>query len=418
MLDKPLTQIEEADLQALVSDQVQEGLALEFKSQLNLGTTSQKKEAAKDASALANTAGGRIFYGINEAALPDGTVVASGITPLTDGALPSSLADILHSTIHPRPRFNLHTVPIAARGYVLALETYESSGLDLHMVTGYGDNRFYRRGPTGVVPMTEPEIREAYIRIGERRASLEARVENLVRPELETRAQVDESVLVIPLYSRPDLMDPRQVGKLGQVLRDGPFKGVPEVRDELFDLRLRHEGYRLLLGGAPDDAGLYLAVLKNGVVHLSSNVAFEEKVVKDGTTGDSTKEWHYWSLRAARRILWTLMIAREVFLLSAYSGPVRLQYQVRPTEFWRIEPNVLKGMEDPIAPGTYSALIAEANLESTLGSWGSLVKDLLDPIFHAAGDFFCPHITNDGAFLRTSVEKHFDVYASYVRITP
>jgi hypothetical protein len=51
--------------------------------------------------------------------------------------------------------------------------------------------------------MIEPEIREAYVRIGELRASLDARVEALVRPELERRLAVDESIPVIPLYSRP-----------------------------------------------------------------------------------------------------------------------------------------------------------------------------------------------------------------------
>jgi hypothetical protein len=102
---------------------------------------------------------------------------------------------------------------------VLVLEAFPSSALDLHLVSGYGENRFYRRGPSGVVPMTEPEIREAYYRIAETRASLDARVRALSEPELKVREGVDESVLVIPLFSRPSLLDPRGLRTLGTRLR-------------------------------------------------------------------------------------------------------------------------------------------------------------------------------------------------------
>ena len=44
---------------------------------------------------------------------------------------------ISSSMIHPRARFNLRAVPVTG-GYVLVVETYPSSGVDLHMVTGYG----------------------------------------------------------------------------------------------------------------------------------------------------------------------------------------------------------------------------------------------------------------------------------------
>ena len=110
------------------------------------------------------------------------------------------------------------------------------------------------------------------------------------------------------------------------------------------------------------------------------------------------------------------MIAHEVFQWSTYSGPVRLYYQVRPTKPWRIEPGIFTGLKDPIQPGTFTAEIPEVNLESTLGCWGPLVKDLLDPVFHAAGDFVCPHFSSDGVLLRKSAEKHFDVYGQYIQV--
>ena len=61
VLTKPLREIEEIDLQGLAQGAIPEGLTLEFKRELNLDDSKQKKEAAKDVSALANTVGGRLF---------------------------------------------------------------------------------------------------------------------------------------------------------------------------------------------------------------------------------------------------------------------------------------------------------------------------------------------------------------------
>lgn len=402
MFGRLLAEINEADLQELVQDAVPEGLALEFKRELNLAKADQKREVAKDVSALANTAGGRLLYGIEETELPDGSVVAGQIVPLTDGTVAPRLADVIYSVIHPRPRFDLRAVPVTG-GHVLVVEIYSSSGIDLHMVTGYGENRFYRRGPAGVVPMTEPEIREAYIRVGESRASLDARVQALARPELKLRSAVDESILVVPLYSRANLVDPRQARQLGAHLQRGVLEKL-ELRDFVANLRLGYDGYRLVLEGAPEKANIYIAVLKTGVVHSSFNAAFH----------GSDNEFCFESLRAVHRILQALVIAQEVLRISAYFGPVRLLYQLRPTKPWRIDPQLFN-LTAPIPAGTYESAILEMGLDNMTGSWGSVVKDLLDPIFHAAGQYECPHFTSDGVLLKKWATS-FAVYAPYMRI--
>ena len=55
----------------------------------------EKAEAAKDISAMANTVGGRVFYGIDEESVSDGSVVAGPICPLKDGTLDTRLEDVL-----------------------------------------------------------------------------------------------------------------------------------------------------------------------------------------------------------------------------------------------------------------------------------------------------------------------------------
>ena len=150
--------ITEEHLNSLCQNQVEESLTLEFKRELDLSKTKEKAEAAKDVSAMANTAGGRILYGVAEKTLPDGSKVADSICPLTDAAIESRLADVLYSSIHSRPQFRRRRVPVRnATGFVLVLEVDRAYSGDLHMVTGFKEHRFYRRGEQRTVLMTEPE---------------------------------------------------------------------------------------------------------------------------------------------------------------------------------------------------------------------------------------------------------------------
>jgi predicted HTH transcriptional regulator len=113
MFRQNLEGITEQDLHLFVQNQTPESLTVEFKGELNLDRREDKAEAAKDVSAMANTAGGRIFYGLAEETLPDGSKVAGTLNPLTDGAIDSRLEDVLLSSIHPRPRFGMTKVPIS-----------------------------------------------------------------------------------------------------------------------------------------------------------------------------------------------------------------------------------------------------------------------------------------------------------------
>src|SRR5262245_21148346 len=56
-----------ADLQGLIDDEIQESLTLEYKASAALAKDSRARdELCKDISALANSAGGQIVYGIEE----------------------------------------------------------------------------------------------------------------------------------------------------------------------------------------------------------------------------------------------------------------------------------------------------------------------------------------------------------------
>ena len=55
-----------ADLQKLIQDEIEESTVLEYKSSFAIQNKKWKEELAKDVSALANSNGGNIIFGMEE----------------------------------------------------------------------------------------------------------------------------------------------------------------------------------------------------------------------------------------------------------------------------------------------------------------------------------------------------------------
>ncbi len=65
MIEKPLDEVTESDLQDLIEHAVLEGKAIEYKQELP-ETRGDRKTLAKEASSFANTQAGDLIYGIEE----------------------------------------------------------------------------------------------------------------------------------------------------------------------------------------------------------------------------------------------------------------------------------------------------------------------------------------------------------------
>src|SRR6202008_28569 len=92
----------------------QEGLMLEFKAGDALGTESAKRnELVKDATGLANAAGGTILYGVQERSV-DGVNVAAGLKPVFEAKMtPDWITQVLKSSSQPPLRlFSVQEVPL------------------------------------------------------------------------------------------------------------------------------------------------------------------------------------------------------------------------------------------------------------------------------------------------------------------
>jgi len=167
MLQKHISQYSDEELQAwiqqLVDDKTPENMTIEYKSEEAFGEKF-KLEIAKDISSFANTKGGVIIYGIPEESVHKETEKLAipssdyGTEPIPNFV--SRLENILIDTISPHlPDIWIREVPILEKPNLRVYVVWHpESWLKPHMVEGYQELRYYRRGLRRTVRMTEIEV--------------------------------------------------------------------------------------------------------------------------------------------------------------------------------------------------------------------------------------------------------------------
>jgi hypothetical protein len=151
----------EADLRRLITDQVKESVTLDYKQSRSLGRGDhEKNELSKDVSAMANSAGGVLIYGVDmDGHLPMG--IDEGLDP---GIISKeSLEDTIGSRIQRRiDGLLINQVELSsAPGRVAYVVVVPQSLRVPHMAF---DHRFYRRANFKSEPMEEFEVREVATR--------------------------------------------------------------------------------------------------------------------------------------------------------------------------------------------------------------------------------------------------------------
>ncbi len=168
---------EESDLQALIDQRTEEGLQLDFKAcgALDVSTPEARRKSkadlSKDVSALANSAGGTIVYGLMEK-----NHVAYGIDAGYD---PSEISrewieQIVNSNIRPRiPGVRVKTVQLhGTKAGRVAYIVWSPQGTTAHQAS---DKLYYRRHGTECLPMEDYEIRDVMSRMDSPKLRVEMR---------------------------------------------------------------------------------------------------------------------------------------------------------------------------------------------------------------------------------------------------
>lgn len=149
----------EQNLLDLIKAEVHEGKSIEYKREIAIATSDQKRKFIRSIASFANASGGELVFGMD----------AENGKPTTIKALPDFepdrdvriLRDIIRAHIEP-PLFGVEFKPVSVQGGWALVLRIPRSWHPPHMVTFDGDNRFYARDANGCVLMNVPEIREAF----------------------------------------------------------------------------------------------------------------------------------------------------------------------------------------------------------------------------------------------------------------
>jgi hypothetical protein len=154
-----LQTVSEAELQRLVTEQEQEGPHLEFKRETPRADNGARHEFAADVSALGNSSGGDIVYGLDE----DADGCAGAIVPFFGNAEAEArrMLDVLANTVEPRhPGLQVQPVPVA-RGSVFVVRVPQSWA-GAHRVKT--NQHFFVREGARKRQLDIPEIRARFVR--------------------------------------------------------------------------------------------------------------------------------------------------------------------------------------------------------------------------------------------------------------
>lgn len=148
------------EIQQMIANGIEESIGLDYKAADALqNTDGKKKEIAKDVSAMANSAGGIIIYGIKEFSDDERRHLPEGITPIhRDDFSKEQLEQIISNNISPKIE-GLRIYPIALSDpnevvYVVEIPQSHTA----HQNTR--DKRYYKRYNFESVAMDDYEIRD------------------------------------------------------------------------------------------------------------------------------------------------------------------------------------------------------------------------------------------------------------------
>lgn len=160
MISKPIDKITKADIEALITDQVQEGRTIEYKECLPGGSDDDKRKFLEGVSSFANTGGGDLLYGIRAT---DGVPQEAVGLECNLDADKLRLENLIRDCLDPRiPGVRIQPLAGFPKGPVFLIRI-PRSWVAPHMITFKNRPRFFTRNSAGKQPMDVTEIRSAFL---------------------------------------------------------------------------------------------------------------------------------------------------------------------------------------------------------------------------------------------------------------
>ena len=270
MLDKPLEQLKLTDLQELLQEKWPEGKAVDYKRDMYGRADSDKKELLKDVSSFANTDGGDLIIGVDEAGgIP--TAIPGVIVADVD-AEKLRLEETIRRGIEPRIDFAIHAV-VTGTGTVVFIIRVRESWILPHRVVYQKFGEFYARNSAGTYSMDTTELRRAFTlteSIYERvRSFRQGRVAEVSRGNgplpLKEGAKLILHLIPLESFRSKTSID------FQDILRDS--SGFPPIGHRSiggWEPRLNFDGLLIFRrASTPNSFNTYLQIYRNGIMEAA-----------------------------------------------------------------------------------------------------------------------------------------------------
>jgi hypothetical protein len=161
-------------VQSLINNQIEESLTLEYKAAGSLAKDDKKRiEITKDVSAMANSAGGVIIYGVSEHPDKNRSHFPEKLDPIDRAIISKEWLEHIIGNIQPRIQsIIIHPVAISDADHenhaIYVVEIPQSD--TAHQAQ---DHRYYKRYNFVSVPMDDYEVRDTMFRLKHPKISLE-----------------------------------------------------------------------------------------------------------------------------------------------------------------------------------------------------------------------------------------------------
>jgi hypothetical protein len=158
------TKWNEARLQSYIDNFIEESLTLDYKAADALARNDRKKmEITKDVSAMANSAGGTIIYGLKEHSDPAKKHLAEAINPVDRTQFSKEWLEQIINNIRPRiDKITIRSISLSTGPNDVAYVVEIPQSSTAHQAT---DHRYYKRYNFESVSMEDHEVRDVMNRV-------------------------------------------------------------------------------------------------------------------------------------------------------------------------------------------------------------------------------------------------------------
>lgn len=270
LLGKSIKDVVPEDIKSLKSNEVRESKDLEYKLRLPAGNYEGKRAFLEDVSAMANTIGGTIVYGIKEKKVEKGQNTGipdsiEGVHDLNFDHEKRRLESLLRDSLEPAiTQVTMKELMVDSAQIVLL--GVPRSLLAPHMVKLKDSWRFYRRNNGGNYPVDVPELRQLFLQAHEwdREVSVFRleRIERVRSFEVISNLDTEGSLFIhlVPLgYHR------KNVGLLG--IKEDLRILLPPINLAAWNHRFNLDGF-IVFGADEVKCKSYIQYFRNGSIEI------------------------------------------------------------------------------------------------------------------------------------------------------